>query len=160
MFILMSVTRDELSISENFCATKQEAVDAMIKDILLMTNYDSLDEIIKASENDEAGFSDDEAWTETKQFGTGQWKIAEVPGVVESADGMPAKIQPSEISSPQRKKAKWENHAQYNDYLWTQCSECGYRTEMYNAVETGRSDAEYVAVKWLYCPKCGSEMSV
>ena len=66
MFILMSVTRDELSISENFCATKQEAVDAMVKDILLMTNYASLDEIIKASENDEAGFSDDEAWTETK----------------------------------------------------------------------------------------------
>ena len=44
MFILMSVTRDELSISENFCATKQEAVDAMVKDILLMTNYASLDE--------------------------------------------------------------------------------------------------------------------
>ena len=95
MFILMSVTRDELSISENFCATKQEAVDAMVKDILLMTNYASLDGIIKASENDEAGFSDDEAWAETKQFGTGQWKIVEIPGVVESTDGMPAKIQPS-----------------------------------------------------------------
>ena len=160
MFILMSVTRDELSISENFCATKQEAVDAMVKDILLMTNYASLDEIIKASENDEAGFSDDEAWAETKQFGTGQWKIVEVPGAVEGTDGMPAKIQPSETNSSKRKKAKWENRAQYNDYLWTQCSECGYRTEMYNAVETGRSDAEYVAVKWLYCPKCGSEMSV
>lgn len=106
MFILMSVTRDELSISENFCATKQEAVDAMVKDILLMTNYASLDEIIKASENDEAGFSDDEAWAETKQFGTGQWKIVEIPGVVESTDGMPAKIQPSETNSSKRKKGK------------------------------------------------------
>ena len=95
MFILMSVTRDELSISENFCATKQEAVDAMVKDILLMTNYASLDEIIEASENDEAGFSDYEAWAETKQFGTGQWKIVEILGVVECTDGMPAKIQPS-----------------------------------------------------------------
>ena len=71
---------------------QKEAVDAMVKDILLMTNYASLDEIIKASENDEAGFSDDEAWAETKQFGTGQWKIVEIPGVVESTDGMPAKI--------------------------------------------------------------------
>lgn len=82
MFVLMSVTRDELSISENFYVTKQEAVDAMVDDILLMTKYDSLDEIVKASENDEAGFSDDEAWVETEQFGTGQWKIVKVPSVV------------------------------------------------------------------------------
>ena len=71
MFVLMSVTRDELSISENFYVTKQEAVDAMVDDILLMTKYDSLDEIVKASENDEAGFSDDEAWAETEQFEQG-----------------------------------------------------------------------------------------
>ena len=106
MFVLISVTRDELSINENFCATKQEAVDAMVEDILLMTNYDSLEEIIKASENDEAGFSDNEAWAETKQFGTGQWKIVEIPGVVEDADGMPAKIQPSGTSSSKKKKGK------------------------------------------------------
>lgn len=60
----------------------------------------------------------------------------------------------------ERKQAKWESRAEYSDYLWAQCSECGFQTESYNAVETGRSSAEYVAVKWHYCPKCGAEMSV
>ena len=57
-------------------------------------------------------------------------------------------------------KAKWKNRAQYNDYLWTECSNCGLRVENYKAVKMGRSSIEYTDCIWKYCPKCGSEMTV
>ena len=57
-------------------------------------------------------------------------------------------------------KAKWKNRAQYNDYLWTECSNCGFRVENYKAVKMGKSSLEYIDCIWKYCPKCGSEMTV
>ena len=79
MFQLISVTRLELDITESYHKTKQEAIDAMVKDMIISTPYESLDEIIEAADTGECGFSDDEAWAETNQCGTGQWKIIEVP---------------------------------------------------------------------------------
>ena len=78
MFALISVTRDELDICESFHKTKEAAKQAMIDDIILMTNYTSEKEIKEASKTDECGFTDTEAWAETKQFGTGQWKIIDL----------------------------------------------------------------------------------
>ena len=58
------------------------------------------------------------------------------------------------------KKAKWKNRIEYKDYLWAECSNCGFRVENYKAVETGRSSTEYIEAIWKFCPICGSEMSV
>ena len=58
------------------------------------------------------------------------------------------------------KNGYWMNRSKHNDHLWAECSECGFRIENYKAVETGISSDDYVAVKWNYCPKCGSKMEV
>jgi len=79
MYQLISVTRLELNIEVSYYNTKKEAIDAMAEDIILMTDYKSLDEIIEAADAGECGFSDDDAWVETNQFGTGQWQIEEIP---------------------------------------------------------------------------------
>lgn len=38
MYILISVTRDDLTINESFYKTKAEAIDGMIADIICLTN--------------------------------------------------------------------------------------------------------------------------
>lgn len=58
------------------------------------------------------------------------------------------------------KKAKWKNRIEYKDYLWAECSNCGFRAENYKVVKTGRSSTEYIEAIWKFCPICGSEMSV
>ena len=58
---------------------REEAREAMLEDILISTPYESLDEIIEEADAGLCGFSDDEAWAETNQNGTGQWKIVKVP---------------------------------------------------------------------------------
>ena len=78
MYILISVTKLELEICEDFYKTKKEAHDAMIKSIMQVTDYKTLEEIIDAANAGNAGFSDDDAWAETKQSGIGQWKIIHV----------------------------------------------------------------------------------
>jgi len=87
MFELISVTRLELEICESFYPTKEEARAAMIEDIIISTEYETLEEIIDAADADLCGFSDDDAWAETNQFGTGQWKIVEVPDLSELTGG-------------------------------------------------------------------------
>lgn len=56
--------------------------------------------------------------------------------------------------------ARWKNRAEHNDYIHAECSKCGFQVESIEAVETGRCSAEYTKVKWKYCPKCGSKMTV
>ena len=58
------------------------------------------------------------------------------------------------------KKAKWKNRSEYHDYLFTECSSCGFRVESYKAVKTGRSSAEYTDIIYKYCPICGAKMTV
>ena len=78
MYILIQVTKLELEICEAFYKTKKEAHNAMIKGIMQVTDYKTLEEIIDAANAGNAGFSDDDAWAENKQSGIGQWKIIHV----------------------------------------------------------------------------------
>ena len=85
MYVLMSVTRDEMDINESFFATREEAVNAMVKDMILMTNYETFDEIIEASNAGECQFCiDGNSWAETTEYNTGVWKIVKVPDTVEN----------------------------------------------------------------------------
>jgi hypothetical protein len=79
MFILISVTKLELEINTSYHNSEKEAIDAMAQDIIMMTEYKSLDDLIDASNSGESYFSDDGACFETKQYGTGQWKIEKIP---------------------------------------------------------------------------------
>lgn len=82
MYELISVTALELEITESFFPTWQKAHDAMVADMILMTEYKDMNEIIDAADAGLCGFSDDGAWAETLQCGTGQWKIVKVPETV------------------------------------------------------------------------------
>lgn len=56
--------------------------------------------------------------------------------------------------------AKWKNRADKKDYLFAECSNCGYMIEAYTAVESGKNSTDYVGVKYRFCPMCGAEMTV
>lgn len=55
-------------------------------------------------------------------------------------------------------QAQWKTREAQNDYLWVECSNCGYRVENYKAVETGRSSTDIVGYRWHACPKCTAKM--
>lgn len=54
--------------------------------------------------------------------------------------------------------AFWKTRENKNDYLWVECSNCGFRIENYNAVNTGKSSTDIIGYKWKACPKCGAHM--
>lgn len=56
--------------------------------------------------------------------------------------------------------AFWQPRDAQNDYLWTQCSNCGFRVEAQKAVVTGRSSTDYVRPVYRHCPDCGKRMAV
>ena len=58
------------------------------------------------------------------------------------------------------KEAYWQHRGKHNDYIWAECSNCGFREENWKVVEMGASDTDYIAVKLPYCPECGSHMNV
>lgn len=68
-------------------------------------------------------------------------------------DGDPA-------APPLETLAFWQDRAAYNDFLWSECSNCGFQVEHYKAVETGRSSTDYTRPKYGFCPKCGKPMAV
>lgn len=57
-------------------------------------------------------------------------------------------------------EAKWKHRAEHNDFIWAECSNCGFREEAWKVVYKGKSDREYIDVKWKYCPMCGKRMGV
>ena len=57
-------------------------------------------------------------------------------------------------------EAKWKSRAEHNDFIWTECSNCGFKVEAYKAVVSAGSDTDYVAVKYNFCPICGKRMGV
>lgn len=79
MYILISATQAEVIINEAFYKTKEEAKEAMLADILLMTDYNDINEIVDDANAGLCGFSDEEAWADTKQCGIACWKIVKVP---------------------------------------------------------------------------------
>lgn len=54
--------------------------------------------------------------------------------------------------------AHWKTREARNDYLWVECSNCGFLVENYKAVKTGRSSTDIVEYKWHACPKCTAKM--
>jgi NADH pyrophosphatase NudC (nudix superfamily) len=57
-------------------------------------------------------------------------------------------------------KAKWLNRANANDFIWVECSNCGFRVENYKAVILDGSDMKFKDVKYKFCPECGKPMEV
>ena len=58
------------------------------------------------------------------------------------------------------KHAFWRHRGANNDFLWVECSNCGFRVENYKAVEFDGSDTKFKDVKYKFCPICGKEMRV
>lgn len=54
--------------------------------------------------------------------------------------------------------AHWKTREEYNDYIWVECSNCGFRVENYKAVKCGISDTDIVEYKWKACPVCMARM--
>ena len=54
--------------------------------------------------------------------------------------------------------AHWKTREAKNDYLWVECSNCGFLVENYKAVKTGRSSTDVIGNKWNGCPCCGARM--
>ncbi len=55
-------------------------------------------------------------------------------------------------------EARWKTREARNDYLWVECSNCGFTVENYKAVELGMSSTDVVGYKWHACPKCTAKM--
>ena len=56
--------------------------------------------------------------------------------------------------------AYWERCAKHGDRIWVECSNCGFRTESYNAVILDSRAATFSDVKYKFCPMCGKEMRI
>lgn len=56
--------------------------------------------------------------------------------------------------------AFWRHRGAHNDFLWVECSNCGFRVENYKAVVFDGSDTKFKDVKYKFCPMCGKEMRV
>ena len=56
------------------------------------------------------------------------------------------------------KHGRWKDRAYLNDYIWAECSNCGFIEENIKVVKLGCSSTDFVGVKWYYCPKCGAKM--
>lgn len=54
--------------------------------------------------------------------------------------------------------AKWKTREACNDFLWVECSNCGFLVENYKAIKIGRSSTDVVGYKWHSCPKCSAKM--
>lgn len=54
--------------------------------------------------------------------------------------------------------AQWKTREAKNDYLWVECSNCGFKIENYKAVELGKSSIDVISYKWHACPKCTAKM--
>lgn len=127
-YILASVTRDELDITESFYPTYEKAREAMVQDILLLTAYSSEEEIQSDAEKGRCGLSDNDAWAESRQFGTCSWKIIELP-------------------APQRVYV----YKQYNDEYAYGEEDIQVFTDKKTAMDSLRQDVEgYFDIPWKY----------
>lgn len=63
-------------------------------------------------------------------------------------------------SKPSSEVAYWRHRGAYNDYIWVECSNCGFREEGYKAVVKDGCDTKFKDVKYKFCPMCGKEMRV
>ncbi len=75
MYVLMTVDKATLDMEETFHETKKEAIEAMVNKMIELTDYNSLDEIIKSADAELCGFSDKSAWAKSKDGKMLLWKI-------------------------------------------------------------------------------------
>ena len=54
--------------------------------------------------------------------------------------------------------AHWMTREHKNDYLWVECSNCGFLVENYKAVNVGKSSTDIIGYKYHACPKCTAKM--
>ena len=66
-------------------------------------------------------------------------------------------LTPIELEEPLY--AQWKTREAKNDYLWVECSNCGFLVENYKAIETGKSSTDVIGYKWHACPKCTAKMT-
>ena len=66
----------------------------------------------------------------------------------------------AKYESTRLETATWKNRAEHNDFIWAECSNCGFKVENYKAVKTGKSDTEYIEAIYKFCPMCGKPMEV
>lgn len=132
-YALISVTREEMDIVESYYRTSKDAFDAMIEDMLISTAYSSKEEIVAAAAKGECGLSANDAWAKTRQFGTGTWKIIELPA-----------------SAPHKVYV----YKQYNDeYAYGEEDIQVFIDDKVGAEAKLREDAEsYFGVPWKYIP--------
>lgn len=57
-------------------------------------------------------------------------------------------------------EARWKPRAKHNDFIWAECSNCGFREEARKVVQKGESDTDYIRAKYMFCPMCGKSMGV
>lgn len=77
-YLLISTDRVELDITTSEHKTMKEAHDAMLKEILELSDYETEEELITASDDGEAGYEEDEAWISDNEYDTIVWKIVKV----------------------------------------------------------------------------------
>jgi predicted RNA-binding Zn-ribbon protein involved in translation (DUF1610 family) len=56
--------------------------------------------------------------------------------------------------------AFWRHRGAHNDFIWVECSNCGFREEGHKAVVKDGCDTKFKGVKYKFCPMCGKEMRV
>lgn len=54
--------------------------------------------------------------------------------------------------------ARWKTREKKNDFLWVECSNCGFIVENYKAVNLGKSSTDVIGYKWHACPRCTAKM--
>ena len=57
-----------------------------------------------------------------------------------------------------QKNAYWKTREDKNDYLWVECSNCGFMVENYKAVELGCHSTDIISYKYHSCPICTAKM--
>ncbi len=77
-YLLISTDRVDLEITTLTFPSLKEAHDKMLKEILNYSDYNSVDELIEAADDGEAGYSDRDAWISHSSCDTIVWKIVEV----------------------------------------------------------------------------------
>ena len=57
-----------------------------------------------------------------------------------------------------RENAYWKTREDKNDYLWVECSNCGFMVENYKAVKLGLNSTDVIGYKYHSCPVCTAKM--
>ena len=80
MYVLASVTRDEMDLTVDFFETHEKAFEVMQNSVLAMANCDTLKELEDRLDSDDGEYiSENSACVQSSHIGTVVWLIREVP---------------------------------------------------------------------------------